>query len=275
VKKKILFFWLFLFGILSNAQVGINTITPNPNAILHVDSSFGGGNFGGFMPPRVTLAERNLIPVTFADDGLMLYVTFPSGIRCLQLFNGASLTWEDVNCFGIPPVSGTVFFESMGNVATNTTISVHHANLGFDNSSTCTFSSTSSTQTQVRITLPSSAVFPTASGGGNIFFSPNANRNFIIDNIDVSAHTGPLTLKLLIHKSTTASNGSELTIEYSTDGLTWTDISINDLPTGTGTVNWYERTLSTNIPNTISNLRFIRGATPPEFRIDDIEIIAP
>jgi len=140
----VVFCWS-IFGL--QAQVGINTTTPNPNAVLHIESHFGGGNYGGFMPPRVTLAQRNSIPVTSAEDGLILYVTLPSGERCLQLFNGATLTWENINCFGIPPFSGTVFFESMGIVTTSTNISAHHLNLGFDNSTTTTFSSTTSTQT--------------------------------------------------------------------------------------------------------------------------------
>lgn len=275
-KKCLLFcFLLFLFAADVIGQVGINTTSPNPNAVLDVHSAFNGGGFGGFLPPRVTLAQRNLIPVTAADDGLMAYVTLADGSRCLQLFNGATLMWEDVKCFDGPPFSGRVFFESMGNVTTNSTISAHHANLGFDNSATCIFTSTSSTQSQVRASLPLSNVIPSASGGGYVFFTPNANRNFIIENITLSAYTGPLTLKLLIYKSTNDSNGSELTIEYSSDGLVWTNISVSNLPTGTGTVTWHERTLSTTIPNTIKFLRFVRGGTPPEFRIDDIEIIVP
>jgi hypothetical protein len=98
----ILIFCLALADV--QAQVGINTTTPNPNAVLHVNSHFGGSNYGGFMPPKVTLAERNSIPVTATDDGLMLYVLYPNGDRCLELFNGASLTWANINCFGLPVV---------------------------------------------------------------------------------------------------------------------------------------------------------------------------
>jgi len=109
-KFFILFFCLVLAGV--QAQVGINTTTPNPNAVLHVNSHFGGSQYGGFMPPKVTLDERNSIPVTAADDGLMLYVSYPNGDRCLQLFNGASLTWGNINCFQVPvSTPGTIFFE--------------------------------------------------------------------------------------------------------------------------------------------------------------------
>ncbi|MDP2161363.1 MAG: hypothetical protein Q8K02_12820 [Flavobacterium sp.] len=100
--------WLFIlfFSFSSGyiqAQVGINTTTPNPNAVLDVHSAFAGGGYGGFMPPKVTLAQRNSIVTTAADDGLLVYVSFPSGNRCLQLFNGATLVWEDLKCFDGPP----------------------------------------------------------------------------------------------------------------------------------------------------------------------------
>lgn len=269
--------FLFYFLILSvpaclSGQVGINTTSPNPNAVLDINSEFGGGNYGGFLPPRVTLAERNLILVTSADDGMILYVTLPSGERCLQLFNGASLIWQDIRCFGIVSVPTTVFFESMGTVLGNTNVNNHHAVNGFDNSGTCVFFS-NITQSQVRITIPSDAIFPSASGLGNVFFGGGL-RDFIINNIDLSVYPSPLTLKLLIHKSTQASNGSEFTIEYF-DGSTWTNISVNNLPTTAGSATWHERTLSTTVPNTIQSLRFTRPNLGPDFRIDDIEIISP
>lgn len=95
------FFILFLLicqGLL--AQVGINTAQPNPNAALEVGVSVD--RVGGFMPPTVTVAQRDAIPVTAADDGLMLYVTDPCGNRSLQLFDGVALAWEDVMSWPVP-----------------------------------------------------------------------------------------------------------------------------------------------------------------------------
>lgn len=275
MKTKLILLFFLVCAIFSSAQVGINTTTPNTSSVLDLNSHLGGTNYGGFMPPRVTLAQRDLIPVSAAQDGLIVYTAYPGGLRCLQLYNGSIMAWENITCFGIPPVIGTVFFESMGNVTTNTNIATHWANSGFDNSATCTFSYTTSTQPQVRNTLPSAPTIPGASGSGNLYFA-NANRDFIISGIDLTAHAGPLTLQLLIHKSTLASNGSELTIDYY-DGatMTWVDVTISNLPTGTGTVNWYERVLSTTVPNTIQRIRFSRATSGPEFRIDDIEIINP
>ncbi|MDP2161364.1 MAG: hypothetical protein Q8K02_12825 [Flavobacterium sp.] len=99
-KKYFLFvFLLFLFQEM-RAQVGINTAVPSPNAALDVGVS--SDRIGGFMPPSVTEAQRDAIPVTAADDGLMLYVTVPCGNRRLQLFNGAALAWEDVMSWAVP-----------------------------------------------------------------------------------------------------------------------------------------------------------------------------
>jgi hypothetical protein len=96
------FFILFLLicqGIL--AQVGINTAEPNPNAALEVNG-LSATQLGGVQLPTVTLAQRNSIPVTATDDGLLLYVTVPCGNRRLQLFNGATLNWEDVMSWEVP-----------------------------------------------------------------------------------------------------------------------------------------------------------------------------
>lgn len=118
---KQLFFLLFFvfFSSFLYAQVGINTITPRPNAVLDVNSAFAGGGYGGFLPPRVTLAQRNSIVTSVADDGLMVYVILPSGQRCLQLFNGNSLAWEDIKCFG--GTSGVTQLRIMNNYATGLT----------------------------------------------------------------------------------------------------------------------------------------------------------
>lgn len=271
-------FLLFFLGcaLVSNAQVGINTTSPNASSVLDLNSHLGGTNYGGFMPPRVTLAQRDLIPVSAAQDGLIVYTAYPGGLRCLQLYNGSTMAWENITCFGIPPVTGTVFFESMGNVTSNTNISAHYAASGFDEDDICTYTHTGSTQPQIRNVAPvSSSVFPSASGSGYLFLQASANRGFIIDGIDLTAHSGPLTLQILIYKSTTASNGSELSISYY-DGTIWVDVSVSDLPTTAGSNTWHQRVLAVDVPNTIQSLRFTRASgSTVEFRIDDIEIINP
>lgn len=73
------------------SQVGINTTTPSLASVLDVNSSADGTNYGGFMPPRVTPLERDLIAATPADEGLMVYVINPPNSQ-LQIWNGTS--WQ-------------------------------------------------------------------------------------------------------------------------------------------------------------------------------------
>jgi hypothetical protein len=108
------FYLIYLFLISTQflfSQVGINTTTPSAASVLDVNSSSDGINFGGFMPPRVSLAERNTISVTAADDGLMVYL-IDGNERCVQLWNGVDSTWDNVFCMpvNLAPVANNVQF---------------------------------------------------------------------------------------------------------------------------------------------------------------------
>src|SRR6478672_1303478 len=226
--KTLLLLLNFLGAIMfCEAQVGINTTSPSSNAVLDLNSNMG-STYGGFLPPRMTVTQRDSMTLTSADDGMMAYVSgFSNGDRCLQLFNGQTLAWETIQCFSAPSATpGVAFLETVGAPAATTLISVYEAANGFDNDA-CTFSSSSSPEADVRTTTPSTTTG--ASGTGNIFFSASGARSLLITGINVSAYTAPLTLQLLIYKGTTGTTGSELTIEYSTNGTTWTDVTINTL----------------------------------------------
>jgi hypothetical protein len=85
--KGILFFVVLFSSTIIFAQVGINTTEPSPASVLDVNSSSDGENFGGFMLPRVTVAQRDAIPVTMDDAGLVVYINDGS-IKELQVWNG-------------------------------------------------------------------------------------------------------------------------------------------------------------------------------------------
>ena len=73
----------------SNAQVGIGVSTAdrNPSAQLDVVSTTK-----GFLPPRMTEAQRNLIPVTSASAGLTIWCA-NCGVRGeLQVYDGVNWT---------------------------------------------------------------------------------------------------------------------------------------------------------------------------------------
>lgn len=278
MKKIVLFLNIVLLAIAGNAQTGINTIIPGTSSVLEVNSLFSDGTYGGFMPPRITQAQRNTMAMTLANDGLIAYVTFPDGTRCLQVYNGATSTWKSIKC--LDPI--VAWSESLGTPGSSTSVNTY---TGYDNYATATYNSSSSTPPQVKIVAPLSSTITGGSGGGYLFFTQASDRQLIISGINVTSYAAPLALKLLIFKESTPSvaaaqsaTGSELIIDYYNSATTsWsTAVTVTDLPTGTGTQDtWYERTLSTTVPNTITQIRFTRTTAGggPVYRIDDIKII--
>jgi hypothetical protein len=269
MKKTLHLLIIVLFITVGNAQVGINTTTPSSNSVLELKSQFSGGNYGGFMPPRITEVQRNSIAVTAADDGLIAYVSFPNGDRCLQLYDGVTSTWVSIKCVTVPVVPVTVFYEPVNNASTNTPVTSF---TGFSNYGVCSFTKPYySTVAPVNNTNPS-----TGSGTGNFYLQAGNNRSFGISGINVTAYTAPFTLSILIFKSTQASTGSELLIEYYNGATLMGTLPITNLPTGAGTENlWYQRTLATNITN-ITEIRFsVASSNTCDFRIDDIKITNP
>jgi len=87
MRKTIFTILMFAFIGLSNsyAQVGIGTETPDPSAKLDLTSSSQ-----GFLPPRMTEAERNNI--TTPATGLIIYCTDCGTDGELQVYNGSAWT---------------------------------------------------------------------------------------------------------------------------------------------------------------------------------------
>ena len=101
-----------------HTQVGINTTTPSQASVLDISSTSDAINFGGMLLPRATLTQRNSIPVTMADDGMLVYL-IEGTTRCLQLYDGVAGTWRDVYCMPIgnlPPVASNVLISGILNV---------------------------------------------------------------------------------------------------------------------------------------------------------------
>ena len=93
MKKCVLFF--FVGNFYFYAQVGIGTTNPSTSAMLEVSSESSSGSYKGFMPPRVTVAQRDQINPTSEDIGLMVFVNDPDvSVYGWQVYNGTF--WENV-----------------------------------------------------------------------------------------------------------------------------------------------------------------------------------
>ena len=136
---------------------------------------------------------------------------------------------------------------------------------GYQNYGSLTFTGNA----DARTTTPSS--YSGASASGNIFLTNTVGTNITISNINTLGYTA-ITMSLGIYKSTLASNGSDLKIQISTNGTTWTNLTYT-LPMGAGTAIWRLVSPTGTIPS-VSNLRIrvIMNTTSPglQFRIDDL-----
>lgn len=88
-----------LLGLIScsitQAQVGIGTITPNENAILEVSSTSQGVGF-----PRMTTAERYLI-----QDPVEALIIYNTTADCLQVNTSSDIASPNWVCLGIPALA--------------------------------------------------------------------------------------------------------------------------------------------------------------------------
>jgi len=160
----------------------------------------------------------------------------------------------------------TIFSENFGTPAATTSVSTY---TGFQNYGVQTYTGNA----DVRTTAASSG-YVGASGGGNLFVTNALNTNCIISGINTTNYnTLSLTLGLL--KTTNASNGSQLGIQVSSNGTTWTDLTFT-MTTGGGSSNVYTLFTPTGtIPSTANlRIRFIMKSvvTGLQFRIDDIKL---
>lgn len=125
----ILFMLLISAGV--SAQVGINTASPHASAALDVTSV---GNNKGFLPPRMTVTQRNAI--ASPAEGLMISCTDCSVKGLHQYINGAwqAMTSSNTGNYGtvVNPVTGKVWLDrNLGatQVATSSTDAASYGDL--------------------------------------------------------------------------------------------------------------------------------------------------
>ncbi|WP_415328385.1 hypothetical protein [Chryseobacterium sp. MMS23-Vi53] len=81
----------------NDGRVGIGTSNPSSSAILELSSTNQ-----GFLPPRLTTAQRDAIPAANRPAGLMIYNT---NTNCLNFWNSSE--WVST-CGGSTPVAGSI-----------------------------------------------------------------------------------------------------------------------------------------------------------------------
>jgi hypothetical protein len=160
----------------------------------------------------------------------------------------------------------TIFSENFGTPTATTTIPNYvngTAPATFQNKATHLFAGSA----DIRNTSVSN--YTGASGGGNLWITNSASRDFVISNINTMNYTNiQLTLGYLHGSNTT---GQNLLIEYSTDSVNWTGVTYSR-PTNT---SWNLLTTSTTLvasSNLRIRLRQPASGTLTTFRIDDIKI---
>jgi hypothetical protein len=161
-----------------------------------------------------------------------------------------------------------VFVESIG-TASSSSVAVHESNNRFDNDG---FAMSSTGGVTITNTSGSNG-YTGASAGNNIRFS-GTSGTFTIADINTTAYS-QLGLGFGIMKNSASTNGSEITVAVSSDGVNYTNLTIPPLPTGGGTNNtWYYRVTSGTIPAT-ANLRIrftLNSSSTVTYNLDDFEL---
>lgn len=111
---SLLLMLLLLISINVNAQVGIGTTNPNTNAMLDIDVS-GLATKKGFLPPRMTTAEKNILgsSLAVADKGMMV---FDTDLTAFYYWNGTQ--WLLIRIDSVVTDS-----DSLGNIYYSTPVS--------------------------------------------------------------------------------------------------------------------------------------------------------
>jgi len=116
-----------------SAQVGINTSTPNPDAVLDVVSANK-----GFLPPRIALTSTiSSSPLSAHVAGMVVYNTLTTGDVIPSLYYNDGTKWI---LLGNPGGSGVNIYNSDGTLTGNRTVTQGSNTLAFTGNQTNGFS---------------------------------------------------------------------------------------------------------------------------------------
>jgi len=171
----------------------------------------------------------------------------------------------------------TFFEENMGGTSVGASILSANSYTGYFNYGAVAYAASSGSSTaSIRSNSSSSSGYSTASGGNFLFLSGNNSSFFTIQNISILGATN-VRVAFGVSKTSTASDGSTLTVQVSVDGSGAISFSPS-LPTGAGTTQWYYIVSSVSIPSGSSlSISFYNTSGPENsvsYRIDDIAVLS-
>ena len=218
-----------------------------------------GATYSWTGPNGFTSSEQN--PTVSTSATTAMAGTYNVTVAVNGCTSSAGSTTVTVNSFALLGATTTIFSENMGTPSGTTTLA---ANV-WQNSSPITFTSTSTLVPDVRITTPSST-YVGASGSGNVFFTTTTGpRNLVISGINTVGY-GSIQLQFGA-KQDAAGSGDAFVVEVSTDGSTYSPLTITQ-----PTTSWSLITASGTIPAT-SNLRIrFSKSTNASYRLDDVKL---
>ena len=263
-------------GCTSTASVAVNTTTPlDPTVVLTTPSSNICTNVshtftasptnGGTSPSyqwKVNGVNAGTNSNTFtssfnAEDNIWLVMTADAS-ACVTTTTATSNIFFAKGLAYNPTIAWTETFGTGGTTP-------YASYTGYTNTASLSFSGTG----DVRTTIPSSNVVgaPAASAGSNSFIQ--VGNTMIVSGINTS-NAFPNKFGFYIYKSATASDGTDLKIEVSTDGTNYYQLpSVSLLPSG---VTWYYREILSGIPKANNvRLRFTNESSGA-YRIDDLSL---
>jgi hypothetical protein len=163
--------------------------------------------------------------------------------------------------FAISSFGQTIYSENFGTPTATTLITAY---TGWQVGTPITYSGSGDVRTS-----SASSGYVGASGNGNVFLTSTAGKNLIISGINTSAYTASDIQ--LSFGYVTNSTATQLVVEKSTDGTTWTPITF----TNNTTTSWNLVTIpGGQIPSSSTlSLRFTQPATA-QMRVDDIKLAA-
>lgn len=164
--------------------------------------------------------------------------------------------------FAMSSFGQTIYSENFGTPSATTLITAY---TGWQVGTPITYSGSGDVRTST-----ASSGYVGASGGGNVFLTSTAGKNLIISGINTSAYTASdIQLSFGYHTTVAA---TQLVVEKSIDGTTWTPITFTN-----NNVNntWNLVTIpGGQIPSSSTlSLRFTQPATA-QMRVDDIKLAA-